>query len=218
MPPEPPGRRRAFRRPARPSLTTRRSSRGCSPTLRGRREIWLDNRAYHGDFAIKRSLSLFGSGQSVLEGTGTGTVVTVDADDVTLENFTCATRASETPRRTPASRPRASASSCGRLRTEDTLFGVQLLEPARTASSSARTSRGLRVTSSAATASSSGSRTTRGAPVARRARARPRGLVLAPRVLEDVVRQEAATARTSCTRTTPSCVAAASSRTRSASS
>ena len=52
----------------------------------GPRDIWLRDRTYRGDFVIARTLALHGTGGTTLEGTGMGTVVTIDAADSTLDD------------------------------------------------------------------------------------------------------------------------------------
>ncbi len=53
----------------------------------GPREIELAATVYTGDLVVKRPLVLRGRRGAVLEGTGNGTVVTIAADDVTVENL-----------------------------------------------------------------------------------------------------------------------------------
>lgn len=52
----------------------------------GPREIWLRDRVYRGDFVISRPLALRGTGGTTLEGTGVGTVVTIEAEGSVLED------------------------------------------------------------------------------------------------------------------------------------
>lgn len=95
--------------------------------LAGPSTIWLDNRTYHGDFEIRRSLSLVGSGLSVLDGSGTGTVLTVEADDVTLENFTIRGSGQRHVQEDAALKIGGRRNHMRDLRTEDSLFGLQLV-------------------------------------------------------------------------------------------
>ncbi len=92
----------------------------------GPRELWLEGRVYHGDFEIKRPLTLRGTGQSVLDGSGSGTVLTIEADSVTVENLTVR----DSGRRHTAEDSGVKATGKNivlrDLRTEDTLFGIQL--------------------------------------------------------------------------------------------
>jgi nitrous oxidase accessory protein len=52
----------------------------------GPREIELLPRTYRGDLVVKRPVAIRGTRGTTLEGSGTGTVVMIDAADVTLEN------------------------------------------------------------------------------------------------------------------------------------
>ncbi len=52
----------------------------------GPREIWLRDRVYRGDLVIPRTLALHGTGGTVLDGSGRGTVVTIEADDAVLDD------------------------------------------------------------------------------------------------------------------------------------
>lgn len=92
----------------------------------GPREVWLGAQVYHGDFEIKRPLTLRGTGQSVLDGSGTGTVLSIEADGVTVENLTVR----DSGRRHTVEDAGVKATGKGvvlrDLRTEDTLFGIQL--------------------------------------------------------------------------------------------
>ncbi len=53
----------------------------------GPSDIWLTARTYVGNFAIGRSVALHGTGESILDGAGLGSVITVKADDVFLDNL-----------------------------------------------------------------------------------------------------------------------------------
>jgi len=52
----------------------------------GPADIELVPGVYHGDLTIKRAVAIRGSRGTVLEGSGTSTVVTIDGKDITLEN------------------------------------------------------------------------------------------------------------------------------------
>ncbi len=53
----------------------------------GPSEIWLRARTYHGDLVIARRLALRGEQGAVLDGSGTGTVLTITADDAWVDNL-----------------------------------------------------------------------------------------------------------------------------------
>jgi nitrous oxidase accessory protein len=92
----------------------------------GPREIELMAGIYRGDLVIKRPVAIRGSRGTVLEGTGTASVVTIDAKDATIENV--AVRHSGRRHTTEDSGIKATGE---RIRVadvdvEDTLFGVSL--------------------------------------------------------------------------------------------
>jgi nitrous oxidase accessory protein len=92
----------------------------------GPREIELMAGIYRGDLVIKRPVAIRGSRGTVLEGTGTASVVTIDAKDATIENV--AVRHSGRRHTTEDSGIKATGV---RIRVadvdvEDTLFGVSL--------------------------------------------------------------------------------------------
>lgn len=89
-------------------------------------EIWLDARVYHGDFEVKRPLTLRGTGQSVLDGSGTGTVLGIEADRVTVENLTLRDSGRRHTQEDSGVKATGKGIVLRNLRTEDTLFGVQL--------------------------------------------------------------------------------------------
>ena len=92
----------------------------------GPREIELLPQVYRGDLAIKRSVTIRGSRGTVLEGTGTSTVVAIDGKDITIENVIVR----HSGRRHTAEDSGIKAAG-GRVRVadvtiEDALFGVSL--------------------------------------------------------------------------------------------
>ena len=52
----------------------------------GPADIELLPKVYHGDLTIKRAVAIRGSRGTILEGTGTASVVTIDGKDITVEN------------------------------------------------------------------------------------------------------------------------------------
>ncbi|MEO8799439.1 MAG: NosD domain-containing protein, partial [Polyangiaceae bacterium] len=93
----------------------------------GPADIWLDSRVYEGNIQIARPLTLHGTGKSILDGKGRGTVVRITADDVVLDDL--AVRGSG--RRFTAEDAGVKASAKGvrvsHLLVDDVLFGVEFL-------------------------------------------------------------------------------------------
>ncbi len=54
----------------------------------GPKVIWLDGKAYHGDFTIRRPVEVHGATGCIIEGSKTSTVLDVEAEDVLLDNLT----------------------------------------------------------------------------------------------------------------------------------
>ena len=54
----------------------------------GPASVWLRARTYEGDFTVKRPLALHGEKGATLQGSGLGTVLLLESDDVTVENLT----------------------------------------------------------------------------------------------------------------------------------
>ncbi len=94
----------------------------------GPREIALLSATYRGDLVIKRPVALHGRAGTILEGSGTGTVVTVSAADLLLEDVVVR----RSGRRHTAEDAGVKASGervrLAHARVEDTLFGVSLLD------------------------------------------------------------------------------------------
>jgi nitrous oxidase accessory protein len=93
----------------------------------GPSDIWLPARVWHGDWTIRRTVALRGTGAgTVLQGTGTGTVVDVEADDATVENLTIAGSGSRHTSEDGAIRMRGRRNRLSRLFLRRTLFGASL--------------------------------------------------------------------------------------------
>jgi len=92
----------------------------------GPSEIWLGEATYHGDFLIKRPLKLRGTGKSVLDGSGNGTVLSIEADDVSVENLTLRDSGRRHTQEDAAVKATGKRVVIRDVRTEDTLFGIQL--------------------------------------------------------------------------------------------
>lgn len=116
-------------RQAVPGAVVARTSEELAALVRdeaGPREIELLPQVYRGDLTIKRPVAIRGAGATVLEGSGTSTVVTIDAKDVTIENV--AVRHSGRRHTTEDSGIKATGERVrvADVDVEDTLFGVSL--------------------------------------------------------------------------------------------
>lgn len=92
----------------------------------GPAEIWLSPRVYRGDFVIRRPVALRGGGRSVLSGSGEGTVLTIEADDVTIEDLELRDSGRRHTLEDSAVKATGRNVVLRALRTENTLFGIQL--------------------------------------------------------------------------------------------
>lgn len=92
----------------------------------GPRDIVLEGRTYVGDLVIKRPVAIHGTKGTVLEGAGSGTVVTIQANDVLVEDVVV--RRSGHRHTTEDSGIKATGERIriATARVEDTLFGVSL--------------------------------------------------------------------------------------------
>ncbi|MBI4953150.1 MAG: nitrous oxide reductase family maturation protein NosD [Myxococcales bacterium] len=92
----------------------------------GPREIWLEGHVYRGNWTVSRPLALRGVGGSVLEGRGTGTVVTLEAQGSELENVTVRHSGRNHVQEDAGVKARARAVRIARVAVEDALFGIAL--------------------------------------------------------------------------------------------
>lgn len=83
---------------------------------------------YRGDITIDKAITLRGSGQAVIEGTGTGTVVTVLAPDVTLEGLVIRNSGDSLDREHAGISVKAPRVRVIDSRLEDVLFGIFLYQ------------------------------------------------------------------------------------------
>jgi nitrous oxidase accessory protein len=90
----------------------------------GPHEISLRGHVYRGDFRIDRPVKLVGEPGTVLQGSGTGTVLEIHADDVVIDNLTI--RGSGRRHRTEDAALKAVGArvQVGRIKVDDSLFGV----------------------------------------------------------------------------------------------
>jgi nitrous oxidase accessory protein len=94
----------------------------------GPRDVWLRGKVYVGDLAIQRAVAIHGQAGTVLEGTGEGTVLTIHADDVSLDHV--AVRRSGRRGTTEDAGIKATGNRVrvADVQVSDTLFGVSLLD------------------------------------------------------------------------------------------
>jgi nitrous oxidase accessory protein len=92
----------------------------------GPREIELRGGVYRGDLSIRRPLTLRGDGHTVLEGSGHGTVVNVESDDVTLANLTVRHSGRRQTTEDAGVRAKGSRVRVEDVAVEDSLFGITL--------------------------------------------------------------------------------------------
>lgn len=92
----------------------------------GPAEVWLAARTYHGDFTIARPLALRAMAGAVIEGSGTGTVLFVAADGVTLDNFVVRGSGRRNTEEDSAVKARGRGIVLSHLFLDGTLFGANL--------------------------------------------------------------------------------------------
>jgi nitrous oxidase accessory protein len=92
----------------------------------GPREIELLPQVYRGDLAIKRPVTIRGRRGTVLEGTGTSTVVTIDGKDVTIENVVVRHSGRRHTSEDSGIKATGERVRVAGVKVEDTLFGVSL--------------------------------------------------------------------------------------------
>jgi nitrous oxidase accessory protein len=93
---------------------------------RGPGEIWLLPRSYHGDWVIRRPLSLRGAGGAELVGSGRGTVLSIEAPDVEVDNLTIRNSGHRHTQEDAAIKAKADRIRIRRVEVQDALFGISL--------------------------------------------------------------------------------------------
>ncbi len=92
----------------------------------GPHEIWLRDRTYRGDLVIARTVTLHGTGASVIEGTGQGTVVTIEANDAVLDDVAIRHSGRRSTTEDAGIKAKASRVHMTHVAVEDCLFGIEL--------------------------------------------------------------------------------------------
>lgn len=94
---------------------------------KGPTDIWLGARSYRGDFVVRRTVALHGSGpESLLQGTGRGTVLDVTANGALLENFALTGTGGHHTSEDAAVKLRGERNTLSRLAMTNVLFGASL--------------------------------------------------------------------------------------------
>jgi nitrous oxidase accessory protein len=92
----------------------------------GPADIWLRARTYRGDFVVGRTLSLHGLRGAVLEGTRSGTVLTVTGDDAWIDNLHVRGSGRRHTTEDAGIRAKAARVRITRVSLDDALFGITL--------------------------------------------------------------------------------------------
>ncbi len=87
-------------------------------------EVWLHARTYRGNLIVKRPVRILGESGAILEGTGIATVVSIDADDVTVENIHVRHSGRRNTTEDAGIRATGERIRVADVRVDDTLFGV----------------------------------------------------------------------------------------------
>jgi nitrous oxidase accessory protein len=92
----------------------------------GPTRIQLEPHVYRGDFSVKRPLELAGTKGAVLEGTGNGTVLTLEGTGIRVSDILVRHSGRRTTLDDAAIRASGEGVRIERVATEDTLFGISL--------------------------------------------------------------------------------------------
>ncbi|HEX7480658.1 MAG TPA: right-handed parallel beta-helix repeat-containing protein, partial [Polyangiales bacterium] len=92
----------------------------------GPAEIWLPAGEYDGDFVIRRPVSLRAERGAILNGTGHGTVLSIEADDVRIDNVVVRHSGRRHTLEDAGIRSKGARTRIQNVRVEDSLFGVTL--------------------------------------------------------------------------------------------
>jgi len=90
----------------------------------GPREIGVRGAAYRGNIVIRRPVALRGDGTAVIDGGGIGTVLSVESDDVRLENLSVRHSGHRQTTEDAGIRAKGARISVIDVRVEDSLFGI----------------------------------------------------------------------------------------------
>jgi nitrous oxidase accessory protein len=105
-------------------VTTLEALRDAVADAAGPAEIELAPGTYRGDLRVRRPVSIRGADGTVLEGSGAGTVVNIEANDVTLDNLVVRRSGRRHTAEDAGIRASGERIKVTHVRVEDTLFGV----------------------------------------------------------------------------------------------
>ncbi len=94
----------------------------------GPRDIALGAGTYRGDLLVKRPVAIHGAKGAVVEGTGAGTVVTIEASGVLVENLTLRHSGRRHTREDAGLKATGTSVRIVDVRVDDALFGISLQE------------------------------------------------------------------------------------------
>lgn len=94
----------------------------------GPAEIWLRAKTYEGDFRIARPLNLRGEKGAQLDGGGRGSVLSIEADDVVVDNLTLRNGGHRATSEDAAVKAKGDRVSLEHLYADETMFGLVLAE------------------------------------------------------------------------------------------
>jgi nitrous oxidase accessory protein len=94
----------------------------------GPHEIELAAGVHHGDLVVKRPLSLRGQSGAVLQGSGNGTVLSIDTDDAAVENLVVRRSGHRHTSEDAGIKAKGHRNRISNMRVEETLFGILLGE------------------------------------------------------------------------------------------
>lgn len=92
----------------------------------GPTEIWLGAHRYDGDFSVRRKVALRGARGALLHGSGRGTVLSIEADDVLIDNLIIRHSGQRHTTEDAGIKAKGKAIRIRNVRVEDTLFGISL--------------------------------------------------------------------------------------------
>lgn len=102
--------------------------RGLVADPKGPRTIVLEARRYELDLVVRRPLTLLGRPGTTIQGTGHGTVVTIEADDVVLDGLVVRGSGRRHTLEDAAIKAKGARVRVAHVKVEDSLFGISLQE------------------------------------------------------------------------------------------
>jgi len=90
----------------------------------GPRQLAVSGAAYHGNLVIRRPVALRGDGTAVIDGDGIGTVLSIESDDVSVENLSVRHSGHRQTTEDAGIRAKGTRIRVVDVRVEDSLFGI----------------------------------------------------------------------------------------------